>query len=172
MSTEYEATTQDDLVAMAGGIRTAMCNRNLTLATAESCTGGLIGHVVTEVSGCSDFFVGAGVVYNYPAKENVLGVDHDTLLRLGAVSAEVASQMAHGARKLYGADVAVSVTGIAGPGGGTAEKPTGTTYLHLTGANGEVARLYVWQGNRTQNKLASARAALEMILEYLEKPGN
>lgn len=167
----FEETTQEHLVALATDIQERMLVRELTLATAESCTGGLVGHAITEVSGCSGYFLGAAVVYNYPAKENVVGVQAETLQRLGAVSAEVAAQMARGAAKLYGADVAVAVTGVAGPGGGTPDKPTGTTYLHLAGPQGELARHYVWEGSRTANKLASARAALDMVSEYLNTFG-
>jgi PncC family amidohydrolase len=108
-------------------------------------------------------------VYSYTAKERLLAVDHETLLREGAVSAAVAQQMAQGALRLFNVDVAVSVTGIAGPGGGLPHKPIGTTYLHLSAADGyEQGAHYVWPGNRSQNKLLSAQAALAMLLNYLE----
>lgn len=136
----------------------------LTCATAESCTGGLIGHMLTEIAGSSDYFAGGAVVYSYAAKERVLGVEHETLMALGAVSAEVAEQMARGALALYEVDVAVSVTGIAGPGGGTPDKPSGTTYIHLSARDGtQRGERFVWEGNRHDNKLLSAQAALLMI---------
>lgn len=140
----------------------------LMCATAESCTGGLIGHLLTEIPGSSAHFAGGAVVYSYAAKERVLGVQRATLERVGAVSAEVAQQMAQGARALYAADVAVAVTGIAGPGGGLPGKPSGAVYLHISGAGGyERGAYHVWQSDRSGNKLLSAVAALQLIDEYV-----
>lgn len=142
--------------------------QGLMCAGAESCTGGLIGHLITESPGSSDYFAGSAVVYSYAAKERVLGVLHATLMDVGAVSAEVAQQMAQGALKLYAADVAVSVTGVAGPGGDTPGKPTGTVYIHVSAADGyEQGVRFVWQADRSGNKLLSAWAAIEMIITYL-----
>lgn len=140
------------------------------LATAESCTGGLIGHLVTEIAGSSAYFAGGAIVYSYEAKQRVLGVKHETLMSVGAVSFEVAQQMAQGALQLYNADVAVSVTGVAGPGGGSPDKPVGTVYIHLSAKDGfERGERFVWQSDRSGNKLLSAQAALEMVKEYLEQ---
>jgi PncC family amidohydrolase len=158
-----------ELVQLAAHVGELMRANGLTLATAESCTGGLIGHLITEVPGSSDFFMGAAVVYSYGAKEAVVGVRHETLMEVGAVSAQVAAQMAQGARTLYTVDVAVSVTGIAGPGGGTPDKPSGTTFLHLSAADAEWGRHCLWQGDRAHNKLQSARVALEMVQEYVQR---
>ncbi len=142
----------------------------LMCATAESCTGGLIGHLITEVPGSSDYFAGGAVVYSYAAKEALVGVDHDTLLREGAVSAPVAQQMARGALRVYAADVAVAVTGIAGPGGGLPGKPSGTVFLHVSAKDGyEKGERHVWESDRSGNKLLSALRALEMIGEYVEE---
>lgn len=161
--------TTEELVQLARRVGELLVKRNLLCATAESCTGGLIGHLITENAGSSAYFAGAAVVYSYTAKERLLAVDHETLLREGAVSAAVAQQMAQGALRLFNVDVAVSVTGIAGPGGGLPHKPIGTTYLHLSAADGyEQGAHYVWPGNRSQNKLLSAQAALAMLLNYLE----
>ena len=159
--------TMAEAIDLAQQVGVALAAHNLTCASAESCTGGLIGHLITEIPGSSAYFAGAAVVYSYAAKERVLGVDHATLLSLGAVSAEVAAQMAQGARRLYAVDVAVSVTGIAGPGGGLPGKPTGTVFLHISGA-GDYERgvRHVWPGDRSTNKLLSAVAALRMLLEY------
>ncbi len=133
--------------------------RRLTCATAESCTGGLIGHLITEVPGSSDYFAGGAVVYSYAAKEAALGVDHGTLLAEGAVSAPVAQQMAQGALRLYAAGVAVAVTGIAGPGGGLPGKPSGTAYLHVSAADGyEHGERHVWT-ERPQRQQAAERRA-------------
>jgi PncC family amidohydrolase len=143
--------------------------RGLKLATAESCTGGLIADKITDVPGSSDYFVGGFVAYAYEAKVASLGVSWDTLKAHGAVSRETVLEMAHGARKALGADIAVSVSGIAGPGGGLPEKPVGTTWIGLVTTGGESAQVFYWMGNRRENKELSAQAALKMVIEYLEK---
>ena len=167
-----DSVSMTEAIDLAQQLGVALAARNLTSASAESCTGGLIGHLITEIPGSSAYFAGGAVVYSYAAKERVLGVDHATLVSLGAVSAEVAAQMAQGARRLYGVDVAVSVTGIAGPGGGLPGKPTGTVFLHVSGAGGyEKGAHHVWPGDRSTNKLLSAVAALRMVLEYVAARG-
>lgn len=159
-----------DIVALARRVGEQLRIHGLMCATAESCTGGLVGHLITEIPGSSDYFAGGAIVYSYDAKERVLGVSHETLMAEGAVSASVAQQMAQGARRLYGVDVAVAITGIAGPGGGTPDKPTGTVHIHLSTADGvERGARHVWQADRHGNKLLSAHAALAMILAYLEE---
>jgi PncC family amidohydrolase len=142
--------------------------RGLKLTCAESCTGGLIAHRITNISGSSDYFPGGAVTYSYESKAKLLGVSWDVLNRYGAVSKEVVLEMARGACKLFDADIAISVSGIAGPGGGTREKPVGTTWLGLTTASGEWTRHFVWDGNREQNKESSADAALQLVLDYLQ----
>lgn len=142
--------------------------RHLTFATAESCTGGLIASRITDVSGSSAYFMGGIVAYSYEAKAALLDVSWDTLNGKGAVSRETVLEMARGARKVFGADIAVSVSGIAGPGGGTPEKPVGTTWIGLTAPDGEWARHFVWDGDRVRNKHLSSEAALQFILDYLE----
>ncbi|HLF73364.1 MAG TPA: CinA family protein [Anaerolineales bacterium] len=141
--------------------------RSLKLATAESCTGGLIGNRLTDIPGSSEYFLGGVVAYAYEAKAALLGVSWDTLNSRGAVSQETALEMAHGVRGALTADVAVSVTGIAGPGGGTAEKPVGTTWIGLVAKEGEWTRFFQFLGDRGQNKASSANAALQMLLDYL-----
>ena len=106
---------------------------------------------------------------NYEAKEPLLGVRHETLLAFGAVSAETAREMARGARERMGADLAISVTGIAGPTGGTPEKPVGLVYIALSAPDAEVCRRYVWPGDRIANKQHSAEAAMDLILAYLQE---
>jgi nicotinamide-nucleotide amidase len=161
---------EDEIVALARTVGEKLARRAMLCATAESCTGGLIGHLITENPGSSVYFAGAAVTYSYAAKERVLGVDPATLLREGAVSAAVAQQMAEGALRLFAADVAVSVTGIAGPGGGLPNKPTGTVYLHCCARDGYARDAHhIWEANRSGNKLLSAQAALAMVLEYLEE---
>jgi nicotinamide-nucleotide amidase len=137
------------------------------LSLAESCTGGLIGHRVTNVSGSSEYFAGGIVAYSYEAKVKTLGVSWDTLNGFGAVSSETVLEMARGAKKLTDADIAVSVSGIAGPGGGTADKPVGTTWVGLVASDGEWSREFHFRGDRKQNKESSADAALQTLLDYL-----
>ena len=110
--------------------------KRLTFATAESCTGGMIGEAITEIPGSSEVYLGGVISYANSVKENVLGVSHDTLITYGAVSVETAREMAEGVRRLTGADVAVSVTGIAGPDGGSAAKPVGTVCFGVSSADG------------------------------------
>ncbi len=142
--------------------------QGLTLALAESCTGGQIGDRLTNQPGSSAYFLGSAVTYAYSAKEHLLGVDHNMLLTLGAVSAEVARQMAQGARRIFGADIGVAVTGIAGPGGGTPDKPVGLAHLHLSAPNTEWPERHVWSQDRLGNKRLSADAALALLLRYLQ----
>jgi PncC family amidohydrolase len=141
--------------------------RGLKLALAESCTGGLVGDRITNISGSSEYFLGGVVAYAYEAKVALLGVSWDTLNSKGAVSCETVLEMAHGARKTLGSDIAVSISGIAGPGGGTADKPVGTTWIGLVAADGEWAKLFQFSGNRQQNKASAADAALQFLLDYL-----
>ncbi|MBR1969470.1 MAG: CinA family protein [Clostridia bacterium] len=105
--------------------------KNLTLSTAESCTGGMIGELITSVSGASEVYGFGFITYANEAKEQILGVKHETLERFGAVSEETAREMALGAKRVSGSDISVSVTGIAGPGGGTKEKPVGLVYTAI-----------------------------------------
>jgi PncC family amidohydrolase len=141
--------------------------KKLTVALAESCTGGLVGHRLTEVPGSSTYFLGGIVAYAYDAKERLLGVKHDTLYRHGAVSAKTALEMARGARHALGADLGLSVTGIAGPSGGTPDKPVGLTYIALSARDDERWEQHVWEGDRSENKVLSAEAALGLLLRYL-----
>ena len=143
--------------------------RELKLATAESCTGGLIADKITDVPGSSDYFLGGFVSYAYEAKVAALGVSWDTLHKFGAVSRETVLEMARGARRALGADLAISVSGIAGPGGGLPEKPVGATWIGLVTPDGERAEVFYWKGNRRENKEQSAQAALKMVTEFLQK---
>jgi len=140
----------------------------LTLAVAESCTGGLLGHRITNVAGSSEYFEGGVIAYSYDAKERLLSVHHDTLYEHGAVSPETALEMARGARKALGADIGLSITGIAGPGGGLPGKPVGLTFIGLSARNVERVERFVWESDREGNKVLSADAALEMLKEFLD----
>ncbi|HEX9090064.1 MAG TPA: CinA family protein [Anaerolineales bacterium] len=141
----------------------------LWLAVAESCTGGLIGHRLTNVAGSSDYFIGGVISYANEAKMKLLGVRQDTLEGHGAVSQETALEMARGIRVTLRADIGLSVTGIAGPSGGTPEKPVGTVWIGLSSANEEYARHFLWSGNRLKIKEQSAHTALELLRQYLQK---
>ena len=140
---------------------------NLTLAVAESCTGGLLGGILTEVPGSSDYFLGGVIAYADGVKQELLGVSPQTLARHGAVSSECALEMARGVRSATGASITVSITGVAGPGGGTAEKPVGLTFVALVAPELEQVEGRVWSGDRPGNREASADLALRMVLAYL-----
>jgi competence/damage-inducible protein CinA-like protein len=142
--------------------------RGLTLATAESCTGGLVAARLTGVPGSSDVFVGGVVAYGNGVKEDGLGVPRSVLERHGAVSAEVAAAMAEGARERLGADVAVAVTGVAGPGGGTEEKPVGLVFVHAAGPDGAEARKTDIPGDREMVRGRATAVALHLVRRLLE----
>jgi PncC family amidohydrolase len=152
-------------------IERAICARmtalGRTLATAESCTGGLIAHRITNVPGASEVLVGGVVAYSNAVKVALLGVSEADLRAHGAVSEPVARQMAEGVRARLGADVGVGVTGIAGPGGGTAEKPVGLVYIAVANAGGTVAARHVFPGGREDVKRQTADEALNMVLEAI-----
>lgn len=146
----------------------ALRGRGLTFAVAESCTGGLLGHRITNVPGSSEYFLGGVVAYAYEAKERLLGVEHNTLYEHGAVSRETALEMARGARSVFGADIGLSVTGIAGPGGGLPEKPVGLTWVAVSMREGEWAESYIFEGDRHANKAQSAEGAMALLHKILE----
>jgi PncC family amidohydrolase len=151
--------------ARIGGLLRA---RGWTICTAESCTGGLISHRLTNIPGSSDYVIGGVIAYSNSVKQSLLRVHPGTLIAHGAVSEETAQEMAIGARSLLGADVAVSVTGIAGPGGGTAEKPVGLTYIGLAAPdNILLVQRHVWKGDRETIKSDSAEAALLLVFDIL-----
>jgi len=155
----------DNLEQLVGRM---LAERKLTLAVAESCTGGLLGHRITNVAGSSEYFEGGVIAYSYDAKERLLSVHHDTLYEHGAVSPETALEMARGARKALGADIGLSITGIAGPGGGLPGKPVGLTFIGLSARNVERVDRFVWGSDREGNKALSADAALTMLKEFLD----
>jgi PncC family amidohydrolase len=143
--------------------------RGWTLAVAESCTGGLVADRITNIPGASEYFLGGIVAYANAAKEHFLGVGASTLETHGAVSRETALEMARGVRRAFGADLAIAVTGIAGPGGAQAGKPVGLTFVGLSGPAGERVDRHVWPEDRQGNKALSAEAALKMLLEELDR---
>jgi PncC family amidohydrolase len=144
----------------------ALClERGLMVATAESCTGGLIAKLITDVAGSSGYFRGGVVSYSNEIKTLLLDVSEEMLAAHGAVSAQVACSMAMGARARLDTDVAVAVTGVSGPGGGSAAKPVGLTYLAVADGAGVEVRKLVWSGDRLGNRESTARAALELLIE-------
>jgi nicotinamide-nucleotide amidase len=158
-----------DLISMEGLVGRYLKKNGLTLAVAESCTGGLIGHRLTDVPGASDYFRGGVVSYSNDAKCDLLGVPAAVLARHGAVSPETARDMARGVRKAFHAAVGLAVTGIAGPSGGSLEKPVGTVYIGLATDQGEEVWHYQFHGSRAEIKTLTAETALDRLRRELKQ---
>ena len=158
----------DPLVALAARLHDRCLARGVRLATIESCTGGLVGHLITERPGSSAYYLGGFVTYSDQLKRDLVGVAEDVLVAHGAVSAQTAIAMALGGRARTGADLGAAVTGIAGPDGGSPQKPVGLTYVAVADAAGTEVRRYLWSGQRSDNKRASAGALLELVLERID----
>ena len=163
------AVTDDPEYTMEQALVKALCAAKKTMVTAESCTGGMIASKIVNVSGASDVFLEGCVTYSNAAKMRTLGVKAETLERFDAVSRETALEMAEGARRRADADYAVSVTGLAGPSGGTPEKPVGTVWLGLATREGVQARLLQLHGNRERIRTLAALNAMHWVLETVEK---
>lgn len=144
-------------------------SKGLVMGTAESCTGGRIANMVTLVAGSSDYFVGGVVSYSNEVKHNVLGVSEDSLRLHGAVSREVVEQMAQGAIRTLGCDCSVATSGVAGPGGGSPEKPVGTVWIAAALKEQVVSHCYHFGTVRAENIQSAADVALTMLLELLQK---
>lgn len=157
----------DELIEAAVG--RILVDRKQTIAIAESCTGGLITHRLTNVPGSSNYLVAGVIAYAYEAKVIALGVTWETLNRYGAVSEQTAVAMAKGVRERFGTTLGLSITGIAGPGGGMPGKPVGLTYIAIVTDSDELIERHVWQGDRVSNKEQSAQAALEMLGRHLNR---
>jgi nicotinamide-nucleotide amidase len=141
---------------------------NKTLSIAESCTGGKIASMITSVPGCSNYFLGSVTAYDNKIKENILGIDPDLILNHGAVSQEVVEAMADNCRKRFGSDYAVATSGIAGPDGGTPEKPVGTVWIAVSSANNLISKkLSLGDTNRERNITRSALMALSELRKYI-----
>ncbi|MFC1977446.1 CinA family protein [Chloroflexota bacterium] len=141
--------------------------KGLTLGLVESATGGLISHLITNVPGSSDYYQGSVTTYSNEAKIKVVGVKEDTVNKYGAVSSQVAEEMARGGRKVLDADICLADTGIAGPGGATPGKPVGLFYIGLSHQAGTYSQQHNFQSDREQNKCSAAEAALGWLREYL-----
>jgi PncC family amidohydrolase len=157
--------TDESLSKLAERLQGICLGRHLTVAAAESCTGGLIAETITRVPGSSGYFLGGVVPYANAAKVALLGVPAAVIEHHGAVSAQVARAMASAARERFGASLGVSVTGIAGPDGGTDAKPIGLTYVGLADAGAVEVRRFTWGGDRDANRRDSAAAALAWLVE-------
>ncbi|NNU14814.1 CinA family protein [Parvularcula sp. ZS-1/3] len=161
--------TDRQSIALVDEIIARASTEGLTIATAESCTGGMISSALTSVPGSSAAFTFGFVTYANGAKTSLLGVSEDILDEHGAVSREVAFDMAFGARQRASADIAVSVTGVAGPGGGTDEKPVGLVWFGLSGSFGTITERRVFPaGSRDFIRMQAARTALRLILRGIE----
>lgn len=158
----------DELGQRAIRLQAACLASGTTVALAESCTGGMVATAITEIPGSSGYFVGGVVSYSDAAKQAFLDVEPAALESHGAVSAQVARDMALGARARFGASLAASVTGIAGPDGGSAAKPVGLTYLAVADAAGVDVRRMVWTGDRAANRRDSTLAVLDLLVERAE----
>lgn len=141
--------------------------RGWTIATAESCTGGLIGHLLTEIAGSSAYYIGGVVAYSNEIKRDQLGVSQTTLDNVGAVSEETARAMAEGVRARFRTHVGVATTGIAGPGGGTATKPVGLVYVAVVTPDRTETQRFVFHGDRSSVKQQTASAAFHLLLNVL-----
>ena len=144
-----------------------LIENNITIATAESCTGGSLGKIITSYSGVSAIYGYGFITYANEAKEKILGVSHETLENYGAVSPECAREMALGARKVAKSDIAVSVTGIAGPTGGTAEKPVGLVYIAFADKNGTEVRKLNLSGTRDEIREQTCKEVFKLISEHI-----
>ncbi len=163
--------SDEELLELARRVGVVCRDRGIRIGTVESCTGGLVAHLITEVPGSSDYFTGGFVTYSNDLKTGLVDVPGDVLEAHGAVSAQVARAMADGARRRLAVDLAVAVTGVAGPDGGTAAKPVGLTYVAVADADGDDVRRHVWDSDRTGNKRLSAAAALDLVLARLTASG-
>lgn len=148
-----------------------LLEQGATIAVAESCTGGLLGHWLTNVPGSSGYFLGGLICYSVESKRDLLGVSQETLSRDGAVSGKTAQEMAARVRALFGATYALAITGIAGPAPGDAGEPVGLVFVGLAVAGGELYEKYYFSGNRLQNKEQAVEAALSLLLRHIQAAG-
>jgi nicotinamide-nucleotide amidase len=148
-----------------------LTDKHLSIATAESCTGGLLGHVLTSISGSSAYYDRGIISYTNQAKQDLLDVSEELLIKYGAVSEQVARAMAEGVRKLANTTIGVSTTGIAGPTGGTKDKPVGLVYIGLSTEKKTVVNRFVFDGNRLENKESTCVEALKLVQQVIDKQG-
>jgi PncC family amidohydrolase len=159
---------EHDLLSLSSDIGRLMTEKHLTIATAESCTGGLLGHTLTHVSGSSYYYLGGVIAYSNRIKEEWLGVQSQTLLQHGAVSEEIAREMADGIRAKFKADIGLSTTGIAGPTGGTPTKPVGLVWIGISTKTTTQAFECHFKGSRNEVKTGTVKEILTRLLDHLE----
>ncbi|MGL5207192.1 MAG: nicotinamide-nucleotide amidohydrolase family protein, partial [Acidaminococcaceae bacterium] len=172
METEVRKRLEDNIYgvdneSLAKRLGDELLERNATISFAESCTGGLASSMLTDIAGSSGYLIGSVVSYSNTAKASVINVSEESLRKFGAVSEQVACEMAVGVRNLFGTTLGVSITGIAGPGGGSAEKPVGLVYMAIASEKGTVCQKHNFTGSRTDNKLRSVLAAFSLALDKL-----
>jgi PncC family amidohydrolase len=155
------------MTSLAQEIGNLLRKRGLTLGVIESASGGLISHLITNVPGSSDYYKGSITAYHNEIKVGVVGVKSATVNKYGAVSPQVAEEMAIGGRKILASDICLADTGIAGPTGGSAEKPVGLFYIGLAHSGGSSSQKHIFPGSREEKKQAAAQAALGWLKEYL-----
>jgi len=158
------AITDEKIEEVIGNL---LSNRKETVSFAESCTGGYVAHLITSIPGSSSYFPGSVVTYSYENKTDILGIDPDVLWSKGAVSQEVVEKMATAVRAKHGTDYGLAISGIAGPGGGTDEKPVGTVWMTVCDKNNVVSKLYTLRGDRSQNIERSAHLGLELLRKMI-----
>jgi len=174
METEVRKRLEDNIygvdnASLAEKLGEELLKRNSTISFAESCTGGLASSMLTDVAGSSGYLLGSVISYSNDAKANVINVSEESLKNFGAVSEQVAREMAVGVRNLFGTALGVSITGIAGPGGGSEEKPVGLVYMAVASEKGTVCQKHKFAGSRTDNKLRSVLAAFSLALDKLNE---
>ncbi|MCL1978754.1 MAG: CinA family protein [Methanomassiliicoccaceae archaeon] len=153
-----ELTLEEDLSRI-------LSEKKITISVAESCTGGMLGSIITSVPGSSAYFLGGAVTYGYDSKEKLLGIKGSTLMNHGAVSENAAVEMAAGARELFGSDIAVSITGVAGPGGGAEAKPVGLVWFGISSMNGTFSEKFNFSGNRDEIRKNAADTAMRLLID-------
>ncbi|MFA5033823.1 MAG: CinA family protein [bacterium] len=141
--------------------------KKLTISVVESCSGGLIQKIITDTAGSSEYFLGGVVAYSNELKEKLIGVKHSTLLKYGAVSKETSVELANGITKITGSDIGISTTGIAGPGGGTKDKPVGLVYIGICIGKKTTSYKYLFKGNREKIRKQTAEEGLKKVIEML-----
>ncbi len=160
-------TLRDRLISLSTEIGKLLLKTGQTVSAAESCTGGMISEIMTSVPGCSAYYLGSVTSYAIPVKEKVLGVPSDAIENFGVVSGEVAAAMAEGVRRLTGSDYAVATTGVAGPGGGTSDKPVGLVWIGVATKNGTKTAAFSCRGDRRGNIERFSEAALHLLWETI-----
>lgn len=161
-----------DLLSLSTNIGNILFENHLTISTAESCTGGLVGHVLTRISGASAYFTGGVIAYSNQIKEKALGVKAKTLKKFGAVSSQTAEEMASGIRKKFNTTIGISTTGIAGPTGGTPEKPVGLVWIGISIKNKTTTYECHFDGDREQIQYETVKTLLSKLLLELQGPKN